>query len=224
MITIKKEKKKINVKAILGIFLLILSGLILFAINAFYMSQQKVDNVVVFANDISCGSKISEKDITIKEVGVYGISTDFIKDKNKVIGKVAKADLMQGDIAFSSKIGKPSLTKEEIAHKGMCIVTIDVSIAESVGTHLKKGDKVGVVSVRENEELGKYVSLLLDNVQIFSVDNSQGNDATSKEAKEGQASETIPTQISLILSKENCVKVIDEKANGTIHLIYEGVK
>lgn len=226
MLKIKKEKKKVNVKAIVGVILLIISGFILFAINAFYMSQQKVDSVVVFVNDVSIGSKITAEDITTKEVGIYGISKDFIKakDKSEVIGKFAKVDLKAKDIAFRSKIGKESLSKEEIAQKGMCIVTVDVSISESVGTHLQKGDKVGVVSVRQNEEdMSKQVNLSLDNVTVFAIDNSQGKDITSKDAKQGQASETIPTHISLILSKENCVKLIDEKANGTIHLIYEGV-
>lgn len=224
MFQIKKEKKKINVKAILGVILLIISGLLLFALNMFYVSQGKVENVIVFQNDVQNGSKITAGDVSLKEVGVYGISKDYIKDKKDVIGKVAKSDINAGDIAFTSKISKAGLTKEEIAKKGMCIVTVDVSISESVGTHLKKGDKVGIVSIRQNEEMGKHVSLVLDNVTVFAIDNAQGKDTTSKDAKEGQSNETIPTHVSLVLNKANCVKVLDEKANGTIHLIYEGEK
>ncbi|MGP4105693.1 Flp pilus assembly protein CpaB [Virgibacillus sp. L01] len=209
------------------VLLALISGIITTGIFYMVMSQsspasststEKTEMVeVVTANtDIAVDQKITDENLKTVEVPKDQVHTESVKEKDKVIGKFASADIKAGEVIMNHRIR----TKEEITDvvsrkitENKRGVSVKVEFDESVSNLIVPGDYVDVMS---NVVLDKSIplietDLILEKVRVLAVGERM------VEKKDGDVEKTYMT-VTLELSKEGSVELVHASELGSIHL------
>lgn len=95
------------------------------------------------------------------------------KDKVKILGKVAKLNLMKGDLLLKNKLTRPE-DASNLSHnipRGFRALTIEVDKVKSVAGFVRQGDYVDIVSSARVQ--GKMVTkTMLQNIKVLAIDHS----------------------------------------------------
>ena len=210
----------------IGIICVILAVAITFVVSPFVtkVSEGKKE-VVRFANNISQGSKITEKDIDTVELTKSGLPDKYITDKNEIIGKYANSDLYKGDIATLAKITDDANTSDNIlsalsGDKVAMSVTIS-SFAKGLSGKLQNGD---IVSIYVTDKEGKTtIPSELKYVRVITTTTKGGVDENEVIANEDGTFD-LPTTITVLVSVKQAEKLANFEQNADMHvaLVYRG--
>ena len=90
-------------RTVIGIVCMLLAVAVCFGVAPLInkAADKKVD-VLCAAADIRQGQMITEQDIKVEKMGVYGITATAIKDKEAVIGMYAACDIKQDAILLEA--------------------------------------------------------------------------------------------------------------------------
>ena len=223
-------------RTIVGLLCIILSLVICFGLTPLFNSAKKSQmEIVRITNDISKGTEITAKMITVVTVGSYNLPTGVLTRKEAVVGTYAKVDMKAGDMVFASKLSSTPL--EEFSYlseldgtKEAISVTI-TSFAAGLSAKLESGDIVSLISVDYNnmgiteipEEL-KYVKVLAVTLGNGSDKKENGIESTVENTSQSNAEDELPATITLLVNSEQAVKLADIEKKGKIHvvMVYRG--
>ncbi len=133
-------------------------------------------DVVVAAQDIKAGTKITNDMVAISTLPKNAVIADVISDKTVVVGLTARYPLTAGDQLSPIKLGQTesNRTFSDVIPEGKRAVSVDVVEKTSVGGLIIAGDHVDVIvigkSTAANGGQDVPVSMtLLQDVEVLSV-------------------------------------------------------
>jgi len=227
--------KLLKNRIFLSVLCLLLAAAVSFLLlPRFYENKSATVMVLRAAEDIPAGTEITDKCLTVAEVGAYGLSNEVIKDKSQVIGKVAQTNIAKGDYFFPQKLGGYLADEQldRIARNNQRLVTISVlSAAAGLSSHLRSGDFVTVAVFTDKASNGQSASPQviiypeLHSLEVYSVENARTQDTAEvrKQITDGQSTtgDPIPKAVTLIVTEAQAEKLVEAEYTGKLHLIFE---
>lgn len=190
-----KKVKKTGLLLLAGaIFLGLVAGGLTFAM--IQSSYKQVDVIVAKAN-VEEGDPLSKDSFEKKSIHPSGRPDDAVLiDEVDFSGAVASKGLLQGDILRKSHIVKINDSTQElplistrvkaIGNDGLVAAEIPIQSISGILNGIKKGDKVTIVSVRENPETETIESkTILVNIEVVAVQGDSEDDTTMDSATSG---------------------------------------
>lgn len=217
-----KTKNKVSPIVLMGAFAVGLGLIAAIGIGQ-YLSKSQVQTkapadvmkaVVVASHDILPGSKLSEKDLTIKEFPAQTVPADYPTAVNLIIGREVKNPLLKEEVVTEAKLvpivvasGLPTLLPP-----GMRAITIKVNEISGVSGFIKPGDYVDVLSIYRNRDdvvcRSVFENLLVVGVGDKLLDPKAAPDVAPR----------IVSQLTLAVSPEDAEKLFLTSTTGQFQL------
>lgn len=227
--------KLLKSRIFLSVLCLLLAAVVSFLLlPRLYADKTATVMVLRAAEDIPAGTEITDKCLTVAEVGAYGLPEEAIRDKSQLVGKVAQTDIVKGDYFFPQKIGGYLADEQldRIARNNQRLVTISVlSAAAGLSSHLRSGDFVTVAVFTDKASDGQsaapqvIVYPELHGLEVYSVENARTQDTAEvrKQITDGQSTtgDPVPKAVTLVVTEAQAEKLIEAEYTGKLHLIFE---
>ena len=124
-------------------------------------------NVVCAAKDIVAGETFTEDMLNEKSINISFAHNHSIKNKNELIGKIAKTDLEKDEIILASRVTTfENFDGIRVIDKNSRLVTIEFRGDQVNGWQLKEGQYVDIIFIPDNkyiEESTKSAMCLVNN-------------------------------------------------------------
>jgi pilus assembly protein CpaB len=157
------------------------SAVLLFAGGFYVYTEKQIEPVPAyqFNRDIAPNTQISESDLMKVEVPKKGVNPTFALDKDEIIGKYNSTKVFKSEYVI-----KPNLVKKENIDPFESIdltklrkISIPVTYSEGLGGNIKKGDRIDLVYIGEenkNEKNFSYSKTFMKDVLIFATTTDEG--------------------------------------------------
>ena len=209
-----------NVKAIVLLFLAIITGLAAAVYAASWVSQRgniASTKVVVAAVDIELGSKISPQMLTTSEWPSESVPSDAFKDAAQLQDRVVKAGVLRGEAIVDRKLA-PVGTKgglSAVISEGKRAMTVRVNDVVGVAGFALPGNYVDVmVNAQQERGTGQSVNqvsmTVLEQVLVLAVAQEAGRDETKPK---------VVSAVTLELSPADAEKLDLARSVGTLSLV-----
>lgn len=227
----KGGRKKIFNRKVKAIICFVIAFVIAFVVWPMAMKQQaETGSVAVASNAIARGEEIRASDITMKTIGTYGLAGDYITDKDEIVGKIAKVDIIEDDIILKDKVGNyagdPIIDSIVGADKRLVSVTVKTNAA-GLASHIEKGDILNVSCVSEAvDEFGNSngVEVLnypeLKNMEVYDIENAETQSVEEVRSGKEANSDPIINTITFIATEDQVNKLIECEYKGSIHVSF----
>lgn len=218
------------------------AALIAFAVlPRFYADRKATATVYRAAATIPKGTLIEETHLSAVETGAFNLPDAVITDPNEIVGQIALTDIPQDDMFMEEKLG-PFLHSERmdiLMKNGQKLVIVTLSgTAAGVAGHLVPGDVVSAVSFIEAHEiyetdsetgLEKRINIPsetiiypeLRSISVFDIENAKTESMEDAHSEESGTSDPVPKTVTLIVTEEQALKLVEAEYSEKIHLIFE---
>jgi pilus assembly protein CpaB len=234
--------KLLKNRTLIAAFCLLLAGIITFMmLPRFYSDRGAVTTVIRAAVPIPRGTLIVEEYLVSAEVGALNLPENAITDAEQILGQYALTDILKDDLILPGKTGSFlfSETLDTLMKKKQKLVTVTLpSNAAGVSGHLLPGDIVSVIcyieaherfetdeatgfDIRENIPAQTRMVPELQDITVYAVENAKTEKIDELEADDDMQTDPIPKTVTLIVSKEQALKLVEAEYTGKIHLIFE---
>jgi pilus assembly protein CpaB len=166
--------------------------------------------VVVAADDIQIGSKLTARDVTTIMVSPAAVPQGAFGDPAKTVGRGAILPVSKGDFILSSKLaplnagaGLPSMIPQ-----GMRAVSVRVNDVVSVAGFVQPGSRVDVLATGNQGGNDRQTTTVLENVLVLAV---------GKNLDQSTEAPTAPV-ITLAVSPDDAQKLALVSQEGRIQL------
>jgi pilus assembly protein CpaB len=180
--------------------------------------------VVTARQRIPARTQVTQQMIELKEIPARYINERAAVDINEVTGKIVKSDILPGEQVLRDKLAKDKEDSDGLSfvvQPGKRAVTISVNQVSGVAGLIKPGDRVDVFGTfdlqGQNQDKSSVNSLLIQNVDVLSIDQSATQTASSQDAKKSTAA-TGDHTITLQVTPEQAEPLILCSEKGTIRL------
>lgn len=216
-----KTKNKISPIILMGAFAVGLGLIAAIGIGQYLMkSQEQVKSVqvmkavVVASHDVLPGTKLTDKDLTIKEFPAASVPSDYPSAVNLIIGREVKNPILNEEVVTEAKLvpiviasGLPSLLPP-----GMRAVTIKVNEISGVSGYIKPGDFVDILSIVKSRDDAVCRSVF-ENLLVVAV----GDKLLDPKAAPDSAPRVV-SQVTLAVSPEDAEKLFLVTTTGQFQL------
>lgn len=204
------------------LMLALLSGVITTVVFYLFMEQassssgaEEVAKVSIIAasEDIQQNQEITEEQLTVIEVDENEVHPQSVKNKAKVVGKLAVAEIKAGEQLMSHRVQSGEEEDEVIAlkiTKGHRAFSINVDYVKSVSNMIEPEDYVDVVLSVGKEETVE-TELVQEKVRVLAVGQRMVEKKPDAPDEEYHA-------VTLELSQKDTVKVINASERGRLQL------
>lgn len=216
-----KTKNKVSPVVLMGAFAVVLGLVAAIGIGQYLSkSQEQVKKlevmkaVVVASHDIIPGSKLTEKDLTIKEFPAQTVPSDYPTAVNLIIGREVKNPILKEEVVTEAKLVPVSIASglPTLIPPGMRALTIRVNEISGVSGFIKPGDFIDVLSIYKNKDevvcRSVFENLLVVAVGDKILDPKAAPDAAPK----------IVSQLTLAVSPEDAEKLFLVSTTGQFQL------
>lgn len=210
-----------NIKAMVLLFLALISGLAAAVYAAGWISRQgsvASNKVVVAAVDIELGSKILPQMLTLVDWPSGSVPAGAFQDIKDLQDRVVKMSVLRGDAILEGKLAPPG-TKgglSAVIAEGKRAMTVRVNDVVGVAGFALPGNYVDVmVNTRQDNKNGneedKHISkTVLEHVLVLAVAQEAGRDDTKPK---------VVNAVTLELSPEDAEKLDLARNVGTLSLV-----
>ena len=226
---------------LIAVVCLVIAAFIAFGVlPRFYIDREATVTLYRAAAVIPRGTQIGEQHIVSIEVGAFNLPDTVITDPDAIIGQYALTDIPKDDLFLPDKIGDFlfSETLDTLMKQDQRLVTVTLpSNAAGVSGHLQAGDIVSVVcyiaaherfetdeytgfDVRVNVPAETVVYPELQTISVFAIENAKTESMEEVRNAEGIV-DTVPKTVTLIVTEEQALKLIEAEYTGKIHLVFE---
>jgi pilus assembly protein CpaB len=159
--------------------------------------------------------------IELKEIPAKYVNERVAVDINEVAGRVVKSDILPGEQVLRDKLAKGKEDTDGLSfvvQPGKRAVTVAVNQVSGVAGLIKPGDRVDVFGTfdLQGQEKASINSLIIQNVDVLSVDQSAVQTASSQDAKKNTTAGE--HTITLQVTPEQAEPLILCSEKGTIRL------
>ncbi len=213
-------------RTVIGIVCIVLAVAVTFLVSPLVNNiSDKKTEVVRFVTDVSHGTEIKETDVELVKISDSALPEKELKDKKKVVGKYATADIFKGDFATESKITDNANTSNDVlaslkGDKVAMSITIN-SFAGGLSGKLKNGDVVSIYVTDKDDKT--EVPAALKYVKVITTTTSGGIDENDVVENEDGSFE-LPTTITVLVSVEQAKILANYEESAVMHvaLVYRG--
>ncbi len=143
-------------------------------------------NVVVATKDIALGDKIQGDQVGLKEIPVAEKPVTAFGDTSLVIGQVARQSVLSGQLVTSVVLTDTGSVNNIEVPAGFVAMSVQVDQTTGVGTIVKAGDFVDVISGFTGDKVPLVVPAIVDNTTGYEkVDPGLYNPTTVKVLSQG---------------------------------------
>ena len=217
-----KTKNKINSVVVMLVFAVFLGLLASLGIwNYLSQTQEKVKKltvtraVVVAARQIPAGTKLTEKDIAIKQLPAQVIPKDYPSSIDAIKQRIVKTTIQPQEIITESRLVEQGARAglPFVIPQGQRAITIRVNEVSGVGGFINPGDRVDIVSVLKGNEEKAFSKTILQNVLIIAAGDKifDPNNVSEPQSK-------VVSQITVALNPRDAEKLA-LAAQSELHLI-----
>ncbi len=203
-------------RTVIGVICIILSVALMFGISPLVnnLSSNKI-TVCQVTENISKGELITSSDVTLVEIGSFGLTDGMLTSKDEIVGKYAKSDIYANVNIYPDMLTDKIDTSDDIfdsldGEKIAMSITIQ-SLASGVSDNLKNGDIVSIVVVNGLES---SIPTDLTYVKVITTTSSSGVDSDQISDDEKELSSTV----TLLVTPEQAELLANYEANSKIHL------
>jgi pilus assembly protein CpaB len=229
-------------RSLIALICLALAGVVAFGmLPQFYMDREATTSVYRAAAYIPKGTLITSRHIVSVETGAFNLPDAVITEPDAIIGQYALTDIPKDDLFLPDKIGDFlfSETLDTLMKRKQRLVTVTLpSNASGVSGHLQAGDVVSVVIYTEeherfvtDEETGYDVREIvpaetvlipeLQSITVFALENAKTESLEELRSAVDSATDLVPKTVTLIVTEEQAIKLIEAENTGKIHLVFE---
>lgn len=216
-------------RIVIGLICIILSVIICFGLTPMFNNALKSKMSLVRVNaEIHKGDQITEKMLTIVEVGGYNLPGNVVYRAEDVVGKYANADLYKGDYILESKLSDTPMLKNAYLSKlngeNLAISVSIKSFAAGLSGKLEAGDIVTLIASDVGEKRETLVPPELKYVEIIATTASSGADNdVQADAGKGEEQELAST-ITVLATPEQARLLAELEQKGKLHaaLVFRG--
>lgn len=212
-------------RTLIGIICIVFAVAVTFVVSPLVnrMTEGKI-KVIALSADVTKGSKILEKDISVVEVTRSALPENAIRDKALAVGKYANSDLYKGDILTPVKLTDNANSSENILSSLGDKVAMSISISSFAGGLSGKLQNGDIVSIAVTEK-GKQTVIppTLKYVRVITTTTSGGVDENNVVPNEDGTFD-LPTTITVLVSVKQAMALAGYEKNATMHvaLVYRG--
>jgi len=142
--------------------------------------------VVVALQDIALGDKIAETQVGLKEIPVGERPATAFGDTSLVIGQIARTSVLKGQLVTTVVLNSNGTVENIEVPAGFVAMSVQVDQTTGVGTIIKPGDFVDVISGFTGEKVPLVVPGVVDNsFGYVKVDPGLYNPTTVKVLSQG---------------------------------------
>ncbi|MFC4402429.1 Flp pilus assembly protein CpaB [Gracilibacillus xinjiangensis] len=167
--------------------------------------------VVVSAEDISIGQKITSDMLTLQEIPEDQVHNNAALNIEEVVDHYATSDIKQGEVIMNHRIQLLEEEKEVVSKKiqeGYRAVSINVDYVTGISNLIQPGDHVDVVlSTLEPVT----TEIILERMHVLAVGERMVE-------KKEDGTEEYYQAVTLELTQEDTVKIIDARQKGVLQL------
>jgi len=189
-----------------------------------YVANGDFVKVVTARQRIPARTQVTPQMIELKEIPSRYINERAAVDINEVTGKIVKSDILPGEQVLRDKLAKDKEDSDGLSfvlQPGKRAVTVAVNQVSGIAGLIKPGDRVDVFGTfdlqGQNQEKASINSLLIQNVDVLSIDQSAIQSTDSQNAKKTTVSASEHT-ITLQVTPEQAQPLILCSEKGTIRL------
>lgn len=217
-----KTKNKINSVVVMLVFAVFLGLLASFGIWQYLsQTQEKVKRltvtraVVVAARQIPAGTKLSERDLSIKQLPTQVVPKDYPSSVEAIKQRIAKTTIQPQEVITESRLieqgAKAGLPF--VIPPGQRAITIRVNEISGIGGFINPGDHVDIVSVLKGNEEKAFSKTILQNVLVIAAGDKiyDPNNITESQPK-------VVSQITVALHPKDAEKLA-LAAQSDLHLV-----
>ncbi|NLI13853.1 Flp pilus assembly protein CpaB [Pelotomaculum propionicicum] len=202
------------------------AGIYLFLDNTRKTYQVNSDfvSVVVARQRIPAKTQITAQMVEMKDIPAISLNDLAVVDTKEVLGKTTKSEILPGEQVLRERLATERSSSEGLSFQipqGKRAVSVAVDEVSGVAGLVKVGDRVDVLGTFDlqgatGQEKVSYTSILIQNVDVLSIDQSASPDAlTSQDSK--KASNSAHT-ITLSVTPEQAEPLVLCSEKGTIRL------
>jgi pilus assembly protein CpaB len=177
-------------------------------------NSERAVQIVVAANDIQVGSKLSDHDVRLAQFPLSDVPPNAFSRKSQVLGRGAILPISKGEFILSSKLaaedagaGLPSLIPP-----GMRAVSVRVNDVVSVAGFVQPGTRVDVLSTgNEGSSNERQTTTVLENVAVIAVGRSLLDRLVTNDTQNASV-------ITLLVSPDDAQKLTLASQEGRIQL------
>jgi Flp pilus assembly protein CpaB len=176
-------------------------------------------NVLVAAADLPPWKTIDENDVTMKTIKVKEAPESYFTSSTQVLGRTLSRRLVEGQLFEKSTFLLGRRPGDDIP-EGQRLITLSLSPHASLKGLLRVGSFVDVlVSYRPCREETPKTKTLLNNVQVFAIEETTMTSAEQKQ--EGNSSKKLQRndRITLIVSPEQAEVLHSATEYGDVSLV-----
>ena len=208
--------KKIKfIAAISGALTMVFLALFLISSSAGRGAQSTA--VYVASKNIKANQQITEDMLEYKKVPGNLVVEGAAKNKDELLGKMAKVDILKNSVISKENVYKEGEPKKNggltyVIAKGKRAISFPVEYSTGISSLLRGGDRVDIILTRAKDS--NFVSkTILSNVKILALGNDYSV-GVNKSGSEGKSYSTVTVE----LSPEDCVKLMNGSKAGTLSL------
>lgn len=178
--------------------------------------------VVTAKQRIPARTQVTSQMVELKDIPAKYVNERAAVDINEVNGKVVKSDILPGEQVLRDKLAKDKEDSDGLSfvvQPGKRAVTIAVNQVSGVAGLIKPGDRVDVFGTfdLQGQEKASVNSLIIQNVDVLTVDQSTIQTSSSQDAKKSTTAAGEHT-ITLQVTPEQAEQLILCSEKGTIRL------
>ena len=196
-------------------------------------SQKKVVMVIKSTKILEPGTRITELDLKLKEVGEYGLPEGIIISKDQVVGKYVKSDttIYPADYITPEKLTTKKEEPFTAVNGNKKIMSFSVTnLAASVASNIEPGDIIQVLyseNVTDQNGLNTRSTVItpdcLKTLNVIDIKDANGltRDATDSESSKLYSTTSfIPAVITVVVDDIQAAELYKAEMSKSIYAIF----
>lgn len=186
-----------------------------------YRQKGDFQPVVVAKERIPARTPITASMLEIKYLPPGYLSGKFISDTREALGKITRSEILQGEILRQEKLlgGKEANELAFLVTPGKRAVTIAVNDVSGLAGLLRPGDHVDILATLDaspgpGQDKVSTTSLVVQNVEVLSVDQSLENTSSLEGKKQGGQ-----RNITLLVTPKQAQSLVLSSEKGSLRLL-----
>lgn len=158
--------RRASVRLVVGI---IVSLGALVALGVKFQQVTRTEKVLAVRSAVELGEVVGPEDLAVREVSVGdGLATVPTSQRQQIVGQVARAPLLPGELLHPKAVGGPVLVRA-----GEVAMTLALKEEQAVGGLLRPGDRVALLST-PTSLAGATSTIVLPEVTVLGVRPRRG--------------------------------------------------
>ncbi len=208
----------IGLAAAAGIYLFLENTRKTYQVNSDFVS------VVIARQRIPAKTQITAQMIEIKDIPAISLNYLAVVDTKEVLGKTTKSEILPGEQVLRERLATDRSSSDGLAFQippGKRAVSVAVDEVSGVAGLVRAGDRVDVLGTFDlqgaaGQEKTSATSVLIQNVDVLSIDQSASQDALS--SQDSKKTSNSAHTITLSVTPEQAEPLVLCSEKGTIRL------